>query len=229
MSQKSTSEYLFEKFCYLNELPCEKIEESSTQRPDYRVRISGQDFIIEIKQFDPNKKEKEVIDKINQGDHMAFSINPGERIRKAIHKANSQLKQLSNGKIPALLVVYDNITHAPFWDHPNEYHTNEYCVMTAMKGVDTIPISVPKDPKQSMTFGEVVSGGKRELRSDANTTISAIAVLKRFADDDIRLDVYHNPFAAVPIEPMLLRINNVNQFRLPKDSKNSLDKTWELI
>ncbi|MGB8698733.1 MAG: hypothetical protein WCD18_04890 [Thermosynechococcaceae cyanobacterium] len=225
MSQKTKSENLFEKFCDLNQIPWEKIEESSlAKRPDYQVEFFGQDFIVEIKQFDPNKEERDLIRRQQQGENIAFSINPGERIRKAIRSANSQLRQLSKGTIPTLLVVYDNVTSAPWWDH-----TSEYSMMTAMKGVDQIPIKVPRDPKKSVIFGELESGGKRAMRSDANTTVSAVAEIRPYADDDIHFRVYHNWFASVPIDPALLRISNIKQFRLPEVSRNSLDKSWELL
>ena len=102
-------------------------------------------------------------------------------------------------------------------------------MMTAMKGVDQVPIKVPRNPKKSVIFGELESGSKRAMRSDANTTVSAVAEIRPYADDDIHFHVYHNRFASVPIDPTLLRISNVKQFRLPEVSQNSLDKSWELL
>jgi hypothetical protein len=225
MSQQTKSENLFEKFCALNQIPWRKIEESSlVQKPDYQVKFSGQDFIIEIKQFDPNQEELDLITREKQGENIAFSINPGERIRKAIRSANSQLKQLSKGTIPTLLVVYDNVTPAPWWDH-----TYAYSMMTAMKGVDQISVKIPRNPKKSIIWGEVESGGKRAMRSDANTSVSAVAEIRPYAEDNIHFYVYHNQFASVPIDPALLRLCNVKQFRLPEFSQNSLDKRWELL
>ncbi len=226
MSQKSKSEKLFETFCNLNQISWEKIEESSlARRPDYKINLSGQDFIVEIKQFDLNEEEQEIIKRQQQGEGIAFSINPGERIRKAIRKANSQLKQLSKGKIPTLLFVFDNVFPDPCLG-PWLGHTSEYCVMTAMKGVDQIPVAVPRDPKQPNVFGKVESGGKRAMRSDINTTISAVAAIDAYDEDNIHLRVYHNWYAAVPIDPALLHISNVKQFRLPEALKNSLEKSW---
>lgn len=226
MSQKSKSEELFETFCNLNQILWEKIQESSlSRRPDYKINLSGQDFIVEVKQFDPNEEEQKIIKKKQQGESLAFSINPGERIRKAVRRANSQLKQLSCGKLPTLLVVFDNVIPDPClgsWLG----HTSEYCIMTAMKGVDQIPVAIPKDPKQPVVFGEVESGGKRAMRSDINTTISAVAAIVAYDDENIHLCVYHNCYAAVPIDPALLNISSIKQFRLPEASKHSLEKSW---
>jgi hypothetical protein len=224
MSRRSKSESLFEKFCDSNQILWERIEESSaTRSPDYKINLSGQDLIVEIKQFDPNGEEQEIIKRKEQGECIAFGINPGERVRKAIRKANSQLKQLSKGTIPTLLVVFDNVTPYP---ESRLGHTSDYCVMTAMRGVDQIPVAVPNDPKKSVVFGEVESGGKRAMRSDVNTTVSAVAAMIECADNNICLRIYHNRFAAIPVDPTVFRIENARQFRLPENSKSSLEKGW---
>lgn len=222
MSHQSKSESLFETFCDLNQISCERIEESSrVKTPDYKINLSGQDIIVEIKQFDPSKEEKDVINRKQQGENIAFDINPGERIRKAIRKANPQLKMFSERKIPTLLVVFDNVT-------PYQFHTEDYCVMTAMKGVDQIPVLVPKDIQKSAIFGEVESGGNRAMRPDANTAISAVATMRLYADDNILFCIYHNRFAAVPMDKALFRVGKVKQFELPEGSKNSLDQ-WVIL
>ncbi len=169
MSHKTKSEKLFEAFCNSNQITWEQIVASSTQQsPDYKIRLSGQDIIVEIKQFDPNEEEKETIRKQQQGESLAFGITPGDRIRKAIRKSVKQLKRLSNEKTPTLLVVYDNVMR-PFMPFS---HTSDYCVMTAMKGFDEVKVLLSKDPKKTPIFGETVSGSERALRQDANTTIS---------------------------------------------------------
>jgi len=222
MSNKTESEKIFEAFCNLNQITCEEIVASSIQQsPDYKIQLLGQDIIVEIKQFDPNDEEKETIRKRQQGESLAFGTIPGDRIRGAIHTSNKQFKRRFDGKTPSLLVVYDNVMP------PSTSHTRGYCVMVAMKGFDKVEVLLSKDPKKTPIFGETVSGSNREMRLDANTTISAIAVLLLHGDDSIGLNVYHNQFAKIPVDPALLRINNVRQFKLPENSQNSLDKSWE--
>lgn len=219
MSKKSKSEKMFEAFCSLNQISFEKIETSTQQRPDYRIFLSGNEVIVEVKQFEPNEEEEEIIRRKAAGENIPFGVIPGKRIRGEIRSANRQLKTVTQEDKPTLLVVFDNVT-------PLCLHTNEYSVMTAMKGLDTILVYVPKKLQDPPVFGETISGKEKAMRSDANTTISAVAVLHPYDDDNIGLSIYHNCFARAPIDPALLRVSNVQQFCLPKESHNSLD-CWE--
>lgn len=225
MKKKYKSELLFEKFCQLNHISYEKIKiskQEGVQTPDYKIEFSGQTVITEIKQFDPNPEEKEINRRRSQGEHIALGTKPGDRIRKAIRKANPQLKKLSNGMLPTLLVVYDNVTTF-------QIHTKPYCVMCAMKGLDEVQVEIPNNMSQGQPiFGETVSGREKTMRTDINTTTSAIAVMLQFDDNDIQLNIYHNHFAAQPINPVLLQSNNIRHYSLPSDSQNSLT-VWEEI
>lgn len=220
MSKQTKSEYEFEKFCGLMHIFYRKVHESQQQRPDYEIVLSDQQVLVEVKQFDPNPEEQEVIILQNQGKASAFSIEPGKRLRKAIHEANRQLKSLSKGKIPSLLIVYDNT--------PHKFHTIDYSVRTAMLGLDEINFYISKKPQEPVTFGETFSGKKgRALRQNANTSISAIAVLQPFWHN-VDLVVFHNKFAIQPINPRSLRFANVRQFWLPEITQNSF-VDWKMI
>ena len=215
---QTKSEQLFEAFCEQIAVEWKRIPESNERRPDYEIYANGTRIIAEIKQIDPNEEEKGLEQRQHKGDVIVFGATPGERLRRALRAANPQLKQLSCGKLPALLIVYNN--------SPCSLHTDPYSVMTAMRGLDVIPVSVPKDKSASPTFGDPLSGRERGMRPDANTTVSAIAVLRAVSPEYYHLDIYHNQFAKTPLDGGLLRHPSIRHFSIPPDTSNSLSG-WE--
>jgi N-acetylglutamate synthase-like GNAT family acetyltransferase len=151
-----------------------------------------------------------------------FGSVPGERIRREIREANRQVKKLASGKLPALLVIFNNTECF--------LHTDPYGVMTAMMGIDEVQVSVPASPSQSPTFGPTISGKEKGMRSDANTTLSAVAVLRgyEYDGDSLSLDVFHNRFAPCSLDLNTLRLPRCRQFRIPSNATNSLGG-WEEV
>lgn len=219
--QRTVSEDVFEELCRSVGIACDRVDETTTRTPDYELKFSGHRIVAEVKQFDPNDTEAKVIDSLKQtGKAEAFSTKPGDRIRKAVHSAAPQLKALSKGECPTMLVVYNNVLSA-------RLHTDPYAVATAMDGFDEVPVLVPKDPSLSPVFKEARSGRGKKMTASANTTISAIGVLFNL-DDGPWLDVYHNRHARHPIEPAWLRTARTRHFRRPANAANSLDE-WEEV
>ena len=141
---------------------------------------------------------------------------PGARLRKVIDRANAQLKTLSQGKKPGILIVYNNV-----WG--GSYHTDPYAVLTAMRGLDVVPVLVPEDARHPPTFLDARPGPKKKLRPDENTHVSAIAVLFGTADT-AQLAVYHSPHARTPLAPGDLTADGVTQFRMCEDESG-----WDRI
>jgi hypothetical protein len=214
----TTSEQLFEVLYEQIAVKWVRIPEANERRPDYKIYTNGTRIITEIKQSDPNEEEKGLEKRQRKGEVVIFGATPGERIRRALRAANPQLKQLSCGELPALLVIYNN--------SPCSLHTDPYSVMTAMRGIDMIPVSVPKDKSLSPTFGDPLSGQERGMRPDANTTVGAIAVLRAVSPEHCHLDIYHNQFAKTPLDRDLLRHPSIRHFGIPPDTSNSLSG-WE--
>ncbi|HAQ61657.1 TPA: hypothetical protein DCR49_06615 [Candidatus Delongbacteria bacterium] len=159
--------------------------------------------------------------KLNNGEIVASSLKPGDRIRKKIHEANPQLRELLNGrKIPCIVLVLNNTYH--------DQHTECYSISIAMQGFDTIDVTIPKNPEKNLLFGDAYSGKDKAMTSDKNTTISAIAIINTFKDPFI-IDVYHNKYAKNPIDYSVLKIQRVRQYRLNDNNNNSLGEPWELI
>jgi hypothetical protein len=196
MDDLTLSEQLFEEFCRSASITCERILPSAVagaRSPDYRIRDQvGDAVIVEVKQFDPSPEEKKEIEAWLAGKVVVRGGVPGARLREVIDRANVQLKTISKGQLPGLLVIYNNVLG-------DRHHTDPYAILTAMRGLDVVPVVVPKDPRQSPTFLPSRPGPKKKLRADANTHISAIAVLERIEDEQFRFIVYHNPHARKPI------------------------------
>ena len=207
------SEQLFEEFCEGAGWEWERVSVAHAgegRRPDYSIRLqSGDPLFIEVKQFDPNPEEKAALSKTMR----VFQTVPGDRIRKAVQSGAPQLKALSQGQWPALLVVFDNVG--------TRMHTDPYAVLTAMRGLDVVPVTVPADPAESPVFHPSRPGPKKKLTAKANTTLSGIGVLKagQFGPS---LEVYHNPHAAVPLEVTALPTYHVSHFAMSADQQR-----WE--
>lgn len=217
MSQ-NRSETLFEIFCDQVGVPWQRVPEESERRPDYEIFLHGVRIFAEVKQLDPNAEEEALAKRTAQGEVVAFGSTPGERIRREVREANRQLKKVASEAFPTVVVIFNNT--------PCSLHTDPYAVMTAMQGIDAVEVSVPREPSESLSFGPTISGPERGMRSDANTTISAIALLQGENSEDVHLDLYHNRFARCPLDPEFLRTPRIRQFRIPQGAPNSL-VAWE--
>ena len=107
-------------------------------------------------------------------------------------------------------------------------HVDPYDIMTAMKGLDTVPVTVPKDPNVQPSFGDPKSGPDKRMTTSHNTTISAVAVIRKASEEGYILDVYHNNFAVNPIDPEWLRRPDIRQWKIREGSTSGL-MPWESI
>jgi hypothetical protein len=211
------SERLFVAFCAQTGLRCVRVETASNvgeRRPDFQLTgHTGISIATEIKQFDPSPEEDALIKRSLAGEVVLRGGVPGARLREVIDRANAQLKALSGGTRPGLLVVYNNVLGG-------SYHTQPYAVLTAMRGLDVVPVLVPQDPHQSPTFLPMRPGPKKKLRADANTHISAIAMLSQPTDEAFDLAVYHNPHARVGLIAADLRALCIRHFVMRQDQSD---------
>ena len=219
--ENQNAEKTFEEFCDQAGIQWKRIPEINKEpRPDYEIFVSGQKIIVEVKQFDPNPEEQKALKDLEEKGHALFGgKKPGYRVREAIHKAAPQLKALSKGKIPTMVVLQTNILSR---------HVRLYDIMTAMQGLDTIPVTVPEERNFSPTYGDVKSGPGKKMTAQHNTKISAVAVIRESSAGTYELDIHHNSFAANPIDPEWLRQSGIRHWRIPKDSTSSLT-SWECI
>jgi hypothetical protein len=208
-ARQTRSEWLFERFCALNGIPFIRVPEATEQRPDYRMILPSTHVVVEVKELEPTSEERAVIESDPETFDPTLSYHwgmPGEKIRKKIASAVPQLKALSRGTLPALLVLHDPIR---FW--PELLDSDS--MRAAMYGIETALISPVPAPEGGATILKRWHGGRKKLTELHNTSLSAIAVM--FSECDTpQMEVFHNWYAAVPLEPSTFRVNGVVHFRL---------------
>lgn len=195
------------------------IPRAKEQTPDFDVMLPcSLSVVVEVKTLTPNEEERRQIERRNRGEIGTNGCTPGERLRRAIRKANRQLKAVVAGR-PAILFIH-NTTDNPL-------HTDPYSVATAMQGLDTVDVAVPSDPALSPTISdETYSGHESAMRADANTTTSAIAILREKFEGPTQLVVFHNRHAAVPLNLDAMRSPLMLHLGLAPDAKNSVEMRW---
>ena len=204
MSTKTKSEILFEQFCKENSIPYSQIDQSDCRTPDYEIYFGKILVVIEVKQIDRNKNEKKYQEQLPKLGRVGIREKSAQRVRHIIYDAHEQLKNRSQGKLPAILVIYDN---TPFKSiEPTD-------IKNAMYGDETVGLYSLDDTED--LFIEIKNGGfgsGRKFTKDDNTTISGIAKLYMFGT--LRLDIFHNQYAKCPFEPSWLRRGTVTHFKL---------------
>jgi hypothetical protein len=151
-------------------------------------------------------------------EHIGIRERSDQRVRKKIEDAHEQLKNRSQGKFPAILVLYDN---SPFES------IDSTDIKNAMYGNESIRLHMSDDSED--LFIEIKNGGfgsGRKFTKDDNTLISGIAKLYMF--ETLRLDIFHNQYAKCPFEPSWLRRSTVTHFKLEPQLPGKLQE-WQVV
>lgn len=93
-----------------------------------------------------------------------------------------------------MIVVYNN---SGAWNW-----IDTFTIAKAMFGSFGIMFGLQPDHKISVVGHGYL--GQRKVTRTTCRSLGVVGVLKRGEGDTIGLDCYHNPFAAVPVEPVLL-------------------------
>jgi hypothetical protein len=207
---KTASELLFERFCadqglLLTQVPTQS--DRARKTPDYEINAAGHRIVVEVKQIDPNPEDRRQFRLLRErGETDTITSEPGHRVRGKISDAMPQLKMRSKGRVPAMLVLYNNVKLI-------EERIDPVDIRTAMYGLEIVEIRVPTDPNDRRISARHRFGGKRKVSQKHNTSLSAVASMYE-GSVSARLDVYHNDFAANPIAPDWLRNDAVRHFKL---------------
>ncbi len=199
---KTKSERLFEDFCNQKSICCTAINQQSSRTPDYWISIPPLWIVVEVKEFRPNKEDKINDQKLQSSadGKPSFTVTHvnrlGSRAQNKITKSAKQISNLSNGKHPGLLVLYNPIISV----NP----INPYELKVAMFGLETIDISCSKSMNGAYKILGRKFGTKKKFTKNSNTSISAVAVLTENSGS-LDLVVYHNPYAAIPIPPTVFK------------------------
>jgi hypothetical protein len=216
---RTLSETWFEEFCARAGILYVRVAETESKTPDYTLTVQGQTVIAEVKEITRNKEERESDRLVRErGYGNVTGGTPGARVRKKIAESSAQIKALAQGRHPSVLVLFDF----------GRGHLEPYHIRVAMYGLEQIHIAVGRDPSVRPYTTGMSYGPKRKMTRTDNTSISAIGHLYLTGPDTVFLDVYHNTFAAIPLNPTLLAAHGVPQFRLA-DEQPGVTAQWEEV
>ena len=222
---KTQSEEWFEDFCARSGIECERIKKESNKTLDYELKIDEQKIIVEVKEITRNKEEQESDRLLLESGYRALSNTPGERVRKKISNSSAQIKARTQGINPSILVLCD----LKYGCGQITGHLDPYNIRVGMYGLEQVHFAVPRDHSISPYATGMSYGPKRKMTKNHNTTISAIGVLSTPSQDKIVLTVYHNKFAAVPLNSQFLTKYDIDQFKLEDGLPNNTEKWGKVM
>ena len=205
MSTGAVAETLFEEYCRANSVRCSRVAVGSERSPDFKIEIGQTEVVCEVKQIDVNPKDREVMPDINRGEAIGFYV--ANRLRAKLKDVSAQLQAAANAGVPTMVILHNN---SPVYDY-----TGHSDVVQAMFGRKSSVVTFSDLRDTEPSVAGPFFGGNRGLGPDRNTSVSAVAILERGSDGDLRLRMYHNPFATVRLDPTLLSSLPVVQPVLP--------------
>lgn len=219
---KTRSEEIFEELCAAHSVPCERIKEGTSKTADYLIRMSDVEIVAEVKEIERNSAERES-DRLlkERGYGECLGNEPGDRVRNKIRKASPQIKRLAKGTRSGMLVLFDGGRACG--------HLDPYNLRVAMSGLEQVHIAVPRDPAETPYATGMSHGPKRKMTEDSNTSISALATIYAIDKDTIRLEIYHNRHATIPIDPAAIhRVGFDQYFLVDSDTGTTEWRKYEL-
>ena len=207
------AEQLFEEFLVDSQVEYRRVPVDARPTPDFEILLSGHELAVEVKQIEMNPEDRRVLGEIGAGQTASYWIP--NRVRGKLKHVSRQLQRAAAAQRPTIVVLYSNVA---LYEHGNAEE-----VLEAMFGQRTVTVASPVDRSAPPAVVGVHAGGSRSVTPSENTSLSAVGILAR-KEAPIRLHVYHNPFACVPLPPALLTGLNARQFRVAQ-SEGQLP-TW---
>lgn len=214
LMNKTLSEMLFEKYCDSRSIRWRPVAVGSSRTPDYDIFLRRFKVVTEVKEFTPNQVERQADEDLKKNKLAIVSVIPGDRVRSKISDAVPQIRTRSNGRYPGLLVLFDSCLSVG--------HIDSYQIRVAMYGFETIVLAVPTDMSLSPYMVGKKFGAKRKVTPEHNTSLSAIATLTTTAKDNLELNIFHNKYAALPLNPLLFAHYDVPQYKLGETELDSM-------
>lgn len=205
MTQKTDSEVIFEKFCNQLKINYTSIPCTDKKTPDYILILGSQRVLAELKQLESNEEDRDLYNQARVKGFVVAFCNSVSRVRRKIQRAGKQLKSQNNGLTPALAVIYDNGTSGG---------VDNTDIKTAMYGDEKAIASYFNN--QFVNVTPLHAGGNRRLTDSCNTTISAVGLLWG-PKNELSISIFHNHFAANPINPDWFRHDRFRHFALSSD------------
>jgi len=220
-ARATKSQLLFERFCHDHGLNCRPIPVGPSRTADYRIEVAGHEVVAEVKQLDPNRRDRAAALAIEAGGVGEFGGEAGSRIRHVIDKGKQQISALARGRHPGILVVYNNVLVCPTYTDP-------MFVMIAMYGHLTVDLELPVAGGGPPKVRQVRHGAKSKVSATSNTSLSALCVMTADEAARVFLAFYHNKFAALRFAADWLRAPEVKHYGLPNDAGRSV-RAWAEI
>ncbi len=189
---KTKSEELFEKFLEANHVAFEKIEETTSPRPDYLISIGDVKLIFELKELAEDENFGVVADPVYP--HIkSHSRTLGDHVRRRIEGSKKQIQYGAKQGIPSVLLIYNNLD--PVFQM---FGTEDMDFTTAMYGELTVLLN-----KKTREASEMFNGKNQSLQKNKNTSFSAVG---RLCDPggEMTVTVFENVFSAVQLPYDLL-------------------------
>ena len=214
------SEQLLETWCSQHGWLCERISEESARTPDYRIKISEITTYAEVKEIVANEEESRVTRQLTErGWSDGYGEEPGKTVREKIKEGYGQIKRFSKREnTSGFLVLYNNSGMLGLG------RIDHYHVLTGMFGLQTVPVSIPEDPRIQPIFGPDYFGPKKSVAQNRNRYLSGIMTLYEHHEKGLMTYFYHNPHAIYPINPGLINVDNCIQYKV-----SSVELNWELV
>lgn len=204
MTERTVSESLFEHLCDNRKVPWNRITESTDKSADYCISIGTTELISEIKQLEPNERDRERKDDWGTAGAQPV-VAPSIRVQGLLQDAYAQVKKSAAGRHPTMVVVYNN---SGTWNW-----IDTFTVSKAMFGQYGIVVQL--DPDRSIEkMGEGYLGD-RFVTKDSCRSLSVVGVLEKGGAAGANIRCYHNPFANLPMDPSELAILADSQYVHP--------------
>ena len=101
------SETIFESILQGKGIPYDRIPETISRTPDYKINIGFTDSYWEIKELGKNPSEKEIIKNIEMNQQEAYSVD-SSRVVNSVKSASDQFKKYGVASYPCVVVLYDS-------------------------------------------------------------------------------------------------------------------------
>ncbi len=213
------SELAFEQWCQLRGVEHRRIREAVTpghKRPDYAIKFQQLWCIVEIKELAQTPDDAETLSDLQSGKPRHHWVSPGARIRQSIKDSASQLRKFSHRGFPTVACLFDTTVG---------FHLEQIHVVQAMLGLETLHFEVSPDSAHEPRFVGMRHGKKATLTTQNNTSISAVATLRRSAEHSLVIDLHHNPHARVPIARGICAPLVRKQYPEERDDPNEREPT----
>jgi hypothetical protein len=219
---KTVSEIFFEKICKRRGISFHPIERGKNRTPDYRILLAGTEVIVEVKQLDLNKEDKERYEQVfKEGKIVTFFPRAKSRFREKIKSSSGQLKNITKGVLPSILVLFDNTGGFSCLD--------KYSILTGMYGDETLAVMMPDNPEFDPVMNGCYFGGNRQMTERERRYISAVGLIRMNNDNDPELDLYHNIFASLPLKAEIVVSIASRQYTLPQGNTEVFREWVEIV